>query len=96
MLDSCEEPFFIRSDLNGDDMISIGDVLLLLNHVFLGESISCADAADVNDDGVLGLTDALVSLSFQFLAGEAPPAPMVCGPDPSEDSLSCDTGCTVD
>lgn len=48
------------------------------------------DAADVNDDGVVDLTDAVQLLNGQFLGGAPPPFPYEdFGLDPTPDTLSC-------
>jgi len=45
--------------------------------------------------GVLSLTDAVYTLRYLFLGGDAPPppGPVACGPDPTEDALGCDSAC---
>ena len=51
------------------------------------------DAADANDDGRLDVSDAIASLAYQFLGNVeiAAPGPLICGPDPSSDSLLCES-----
>jgi hypothetical protein len=52
---------------------------------------ACLDAADGNDDGALGLTDAIYVLSHLFLGGPAPPPPFPApGADPTPDGLDCE------
>lgn len=83
---------FQRGNSDGFGGMNISDAVFILGHLFLGlKGPSCRDAADANDDGVLDLTDGIFILSFLFLGGPPPPTPFEsCGPDPTEDSLSCD------
>ena len=54
----------------------------------------CDDAADLNDDGMVDISDAIFALSALFVPGSAPvPEPLTCGEDPTDDSL---TGCAGD
>ena len=82
--------FFVRGDGNWDNVLDISDGLHTLFHLFLGREVNCADAADFNDDGELGLTDAIGTLDFLFRSGSAPPAPYpALGRDPTADGLEC-------
>jgi hypothetical protein len=57
-----------------------------------GTALGCEDAADVDDDGHLTLTDAIALLNYLFRSGPAPPAPFPdCGTDPTADALECET-----
>ena len=52
----------------------------------------CEDAADVNDDGVVDLSDPVRLLGHLFLGSERPPDPFGnCGGDPTVDELDCKT-----
>jgi hypothetical protein len=47
-------------------------------------------SADADDDGALGVTDAIRILGFLFRRGEPPPGPFPgCGVDPTPDALGC-------
>lgn len=82
--------FFIRGDGNWDNVLDISDGLHALFHLFLGRELNCADAADFNDDGELGLADAIGTLEFLFRSGAAPVAPYpALGVDPTADGLDC-------
>src|SRR5262249_22817969 len=58
---------------------------------FQGQRImDCPDAADVNDDGIVNISDPVYLLRFLFQGGPGPPPPFpVCGADPTADSLGC-------
>ena len=58
--------------------------------LFRGEAISCLDAADVNDDGAIDVADPIATLAALFGTFRIP-EPSVCGQDPSEDELGCDS-----
>ena len=85
---------FLRGDANGDAVVDISDPLTILGALFVGEGeMACEDAADSNDDSILDISDAVHTLSFLFLGSVVVPAPGTtsCGPDPSADSLGCDS-----
>ena len=88
--------FFIRGDINGDDLVQLVDAIRLLEVLFLmGVNPMCDDALDANDDGSVGIVDAIVILQYLFGGGAAPAAPFPdCGLDPTPDILDCivDTG----
>ncbi len=82
--------FFVRGDANWDNVLDISDGLHTLFHLFLGREVNCADAADFNDDGELGLADAIGSLDFLVRSGPVPGAPYpALGVDPTADGLEC-------
>jgi hypothetical protein len=67
------------------------DAVAVLSVLFLGAPpLECADAGDVDDDGALGLTDAVVLLLHLFVSGPAPAPPGLgaCGEDPTADALA--------
>jgi hypothetical protein len=88
---------FIRADADGNGTTEITDPIKVLGYLFLGEAeLPCLDAADVDDSGVLDLTDAVYSLLFQFVSGAQPASPFPdCGIDPVIDALDCQSypGC---
>ena len=83
---------FARADANGDGTVNITDPIFVLGYLFLGDDApTCIDAADGDDSGVVNITDPLYILNGLFLGGPLPPAPYPdCGPDPTEDDLTCD------
>ena len=84
---------FRRGDPNADGQIRLGDAITILLRLFAGgASLTCRDAGDFDDNGSLGVNDAVGILVYLFLLGPPPSAPFPsCGTDPSEnDGLSCD------
>jgi hypothetical protein len=83
---------FIRADANGDESYDISDPIFLLLYLFLrGREPPCRDAADIDDSGVLDITDAIYALSNLFGGGPPPPAPFPgCGHDPTPSDLGCE------
>src|SRR5687767_3303699 len=79
-----QEPAFRRGDANLDGSTEISDALHVLGVLFTGETpAGCDDAADLNDDGRLSVTDLIACLRYLFLGGPEPPAPWgSCGQDP--------------
>ncbi|MDE0961159.1 MAG: hypothetical protein OSB09_10290 [Planctomycetota bacterium] len=84
---------FIRGDVNGDLSIDLSDPVQLLEVLFgPTQGLNCAEAADLNDDGLLQLDDVIVSLGLIFLGDPiqlAAPFPG-CGTDPVTNTLPCD------
>ncbi|MBN1421025.1 MAG: hypothetical protein JXP34_19800 [Planctomycetes bacterium] len=83
---------FIRANVNGGTL-DIGDAISILNFLFSEQPLTCHAAADVNDDGQNDIGDAISLLNYQFVPGSpAPRAPFPdCGPDPTPDTLTCES-----
>lgn len=82
---------FVRGDCNVDATYNLGDVIALLDYLFIGAfAPSCLDACDASDDGVINLGDAIYVLTNLFTLGPPPPPPHpACGPDPTADPIGC-------
>ena len=82
---------FLRGDPDRDLRLDEKDALAVLAHLFAGKPLSCLDAADVDDDGKVSITDAVYLLNFLYLDGPAPPepSPPLPGSDPTADRLTC-------
>lgn len=84
------EPHFIRGDVREDESINLSDAITILQYLFLGSEISCADAADVDDSGDVSITDSIRLLRWLFLGDPPPPPPFpLRGTDPTPDALDC-------
>jgi hypothetical protein len=69
----------------------------MLEYLFQGSSaLACEKSGDVNDDGVLNITDPIGLLNFLFQGWFLPPPPFPdCGVDPTQDDKTCGlTSCT--
>ena len=89
---------FMRGDVNEDGSVNIADGVKMLDYMFLSGFTYCVDANDVDDDGQVNVTDAVNLFGYLFMGAAAPAAPFtVCGPDPTPDSLGCDSyaTCTI-
>jgi hypothetical protein len=86
------EQEFVRGDADRDGRVTLMDPFFLLDALFAGiGEIRCGDAADVNDDGTLGISDATLLLEWIFGEGRPPPPPFPApGRDPTPDGLGCD------
>jgi hypothetical protein len=87
---------FIRGDADGDRAVGLTDAINLIAVLFLGAPrLPCEDAADFDDSGSLDLSDAIGAIYYLFLGGIAPPfpGPQDCGPDRTDDPLTCNTSC---
>ena len=85
---------FVRGNANGDSKIDIADPVTILHHLFIGMNpIACDKAADVDDNGILEITDAVYLLDYLFLGGPQPLPPYpTAGSDPTTDTLTCGAG----
>jgi len=93
-LESGSEVRFLRGDADGNATLDLTDAIRTLGFLFQGDAEpSCLDAADFNDDGAVDVSDAISSLGYQFLGGAPAPLPgsATCGPDATEDALSCES-----
>ena len=81
---------FRRGHLGTSGALRTSDALAILEHLFpegRPYPLSCADAADADDNGRVEIADALVVLNYIHCLGPAPPPPFPhCGPDPTPDS----------
>ena len=87
-------PTFIRGDCNNDTKVDLADSATIIGQQFMGLPVDCLDACDANDDGKINLADSVFLLNFLFKSGDAPPDPgpdLTPGPDPTEDTLDCET-----
>jgi len=84
---------FLRADVNQDGQVDLSDPVATLVHLFAaGREAPCQKAADSNDDGRVDVADAVYTLRYLFSDGPQPPDPFpVCGPDPTEDALTCES-----
>ncbi len=80
---------FVRADANGDLHVDISDYLLIAAEGEAG--LSCSDAGDVNDDGVVDAIDQ--SHLLDYLSDPYSPPPVTpypeCGVDQTLDPLTC-------
>ena len=86
---------FIRGDCNtdGNTDFAIADAMALIIYLFQGapDCLTCMDACDVDDDGIVNVLDAVLMINMGTGCGPAYlPAPWpACGADPSTDPLGC-------
>jgi hypothetical protein len=77
--ESCGTPVagtnWVRGDANGDTKIDISDPIANLTFQFLGGTVPCQGALDVDSSNAVDITDAIYLLSHLFLGGQAPAAP---------------------
>jgi hypothetical protein len=83
---------FVRGNVNDDQGTNIVDAISILNSLFSGGTLTCLDAADLDNDGVVNITDPIALLGFLFLGTQPPVAPFpMCGADPVQDALECES-----
>lgn len=80
---------FVRGDADRDARTGDKDALAILASLFEGGPLACEDAADVDDDGRITLTDAVHLLTHLHRQGLPPPfpGPRLPGLDPTPDAL---------
>ena len=82
---------FRRGDVNDDGDRNIADAVGALSYLFGGGTApGCLDSVDCNDDGTNDISDAVSLLDYLFQSGTQPPDPFECGPDPTDDPISCE------
>lgn len=81
---------FVRGDVSLTEpgetpVVDLNDGVNILAYLFIGRSIpSCMSAADVNDNGLVELSDYTYLVNFLFNGGPQPPAPFpTAGTDPT-------------
>jgi len=86
---------FMRGDINEDGSVNIADGVNMLDYMFVSGFTYCVDANDIDDDGDVNVTDAVNLFGYLFSGASPPAAPFtVCGPDPTPDSLGCESYAT--
>ena len=85
---------FLRGDANTDGKdLDLSDAIFILSYLFAaGSKPTCLDAADANDNGKVGLADAIKILGHVFNNQGPLPEPFSeCGIDPTtaNDDLDC-------
>ncbi|MFN0060106.1 MAG: hypothetical protein ACKVX7_16735 [Planctomycetota bacterium] len=84
---------FVRYDCNVDDGYNIADPVALLGFLFpvVGSPVvlSCVDACDGNDDGMIDISDAIAMLSTLFSGAPTIGPYPNCGIDGTSDALDC-------
>ncbi len=67
------EPSFICGDCNGDGVIDIGDVMYLINYLFIdGSAPDPLWVGDVNCDEVVDIGDVMYLINYLFIEGPPP------------------------
>ncbi|MGE4618267.1 MAG: hypothetical protein AAEJ04_00500 [Planctomycetota bacterium] len=87
----CLPERFKRGDVNSDGTLDISDAIGTLNYLFQNLAVVCLDAVDTNDDAAVDISDAVSVLNYIFAGGlpPAPPGPLECGVDTTDDGLDC-------
>ena len=78
-------PVFVRGDANSDGRSDISDAIQILEYMFFSGVASCESALDLDDDGVVGIADAIGKLTQVFQGNthsRLHPIPD-CGSDPT-------------
>jgi hypothetical protein len=86
-------PLFLRGDADLNEVQDIGDSVYVLSTLFIGDRpLPCKDAADVNDDGDVDISDPIALLGYLFLGRKnAIREPYLqLGADPSPDLIGCE------
>ncbi|MEC9476952.1 MAG: IPT/TIG domain-containing protein [Planctomycetota bacterium] len=80
---------FIRGDVSCDGLVNLVDISVIAAYVAgAGAAPVILDAADIDDDGVVHIGDAVLLANFLFAGGTPPAAPYPeAGTDPTPDGL---------
>ena len=92
---SATSPSFLRGDVNQDGEVNILDSNDLLRFFYDKEyEPPCLESADVNNDGLVQLDDALQLISYVTHGLSPPASPFpACGRDPDDPGSGKDIGC---
>ena len=64
---------YVPGDANGDGVVDAGDVIVLVNYLFLGASLPyLANAADPNGDCGIDVGDIIYLNNYLYLGGAEP------------------------
>lgn len=86
---------FRRGDCMTDGRIDLADATFAFSYLVSAQPPTiCADACDIDDNGVFDLSDPMAMLSYLYLSGPLPGPVGECAGDPTADSLSCDLPCS--
>jgi hypothetical protein len=91
-------PDFVRGDFDGNGAANLTDAISSASYLFQqGPAPTCPDAADINDDGILDVSDPVYTLFHLFLGGQPPPPPWPSvGKDPTfRDNLGCEEASAI-
>ncbi len=81
---------FVRGEVTGDGAVNLTDARAILDYLFRRGDLSCRDAADIDDDGRLTVSDPTRLMLHLFSGGAQPAAPFpAAGVDPTDDGLDC-------
>ena len=86
---------FVKGDTSSNLRVDYFDGILLIQHLLLGAPILCEDAADVDDNGLLSVGDALNIFTWEFLgttSSSSVEIGVVRTVDDTEDGLTCEQG----
>ena len=83
------DQLFVRGDADRNESVNLSDAVAILRYLFDAERAvpACLDAADVNDNGSVDISDAAYLTGFLFLQGSAPLPPF---PNAGRDSVLID------
>ena len=78
---------FIRGDANNSRSLDLADVRAILEATFLGtDLIRCKEAADVDNNGSIDISDSIWLMNYLYAGGHPPAAPFPeLGPDADAD-----------
>ncbi len=82
---------FLRGDPNRDGTVNLADGIAILQYLFSGGALACADAGDLDDGGAIDVADAVAVFAYLFQGGTSPsaPFPLAGGDSPSSDPYDC-------
>jgi hypothetical protein len=67
------KPSFARGDANGDGSINSGDIVYLINYLFIGgPAPSPLEAGDADCNGEVNASDVIFLINYLFVGGPPP------------------------
>lgn len=87
---------FKRGDSNNDSKVNLTDAIWIFKYLLEGQGqpLICEDTHDINDDGIVDISDPINLLAWLFINAPSPPPPFsICGFDLTLDELNCQPTC---
>ena len=61
---SIESESCFSGDVNGDDILNISDVIMIINAILSGEWEGMLSCGDMNDDNILNISDVIIIVNL--------------------------------
>lgn len=70
----------VSGDVNADGQICMDDSIETIHYLWGSRDLTCPDAADVDRNGAINITDVVMGLRHVFFGESIPDCPVTCYP----------------